>query len=154
MITEEGIITKTTDSTAWIETVRSKACDSCHSKDSCDAQRDTMFVQVDKTLDVDPGDRVVIGFRTSPLLKLSFMLYVFPIILLITGASLGQYAAAFIHTDPSLTSLGAGIGAFALSFLIVRVTGNRLSVKSEYKPFMLRKATNTATAPPCNLPSQ
>ncbi len=142
MITEEGIITKTTASTAWIKTVRSKACEACDSKDSCETIGKTMFVQVDKTMDVTPGDRVVLGFETGPLLKLSFMLYVFPILWLIAGAALGQSAAPSMGTDPSLTSLGAGLGAFAISFVIVRITGNKLSSKNEYRPFLIRKTAH------------
>ncbi len=140
MVTEEGIITGTTSSTAWVKTVRSSACEACEAKDSCHESSHSreMTVEVDNTLNADIGDRVAIGFRTGPLLQLTFMLYVFPIILLIAGAALGQAVAPMLHTDQSLTSLFTGIACFAAAFLIIRRLNNKLASQKKYMPFLLR----------------
>ncbi len=140
MVTEEGVVTSATSSMAWIKTVRSKACDSCDAKDSCHSQdpsRD-MLIQVNNTINAKTGDRVVLGFQTAPLLKLSFMLYVFPIILMIIGAAAGQTAAPALETDPTLTSVLSGLASFGIAFGVIRLAGNRLAGKTEYRPFLIR----------------
>jgi sigma-E factor negative regulatory protein RseC len=140
MVTEEGIITAVTSSTAWVKTVRSSSCEACEARDSCQEGNHTkeMTVQVDNLINAGIGDRVAIGFRTGPLLKLTFMLYVFPIILLIIGAALGQAAAPILHTDQSLTSIFTGIGCFAVAFLIIRKLNDKLASQKKYMPFLLR----------------
>ncbi len=140
MVTEEGIITSTLSSQAWVKTVRSKSCESCEARDSChtgDSSKE-MIVQVTNTINAGIGDRVVLGFQTSSLLKLTFMLYVFPIILLIVGAALGQSIAPQLNTDQTLTSIFVGFGFFGLAFGIIRLTSNRLEKQKEYKPFLIR----------------
>jgi len=142
MFTEEGIITSTSETMAWVKTVRSKACESCDACGSCEST-DTgkgMIVQVSNTINAYEGDRVVIGFKTAPSLKLTFMLYIFPIILLIAGAATGQSLAPRFGTDPSITSLLGGLICFAVAFTIIRMTSNRLSKSQEFKPFLIRIA--------------
>jgi sigma-E factor negative regulatory protein RseC len=145
MITEEGIITGTTQDMAWVKTVRSKSCDSCDSKDSCGegGKSREMVVQVENTLNAKSGDRVVIGFGTAPMLKLSFVLYIFPVIFLIAGAVIGQTWAPAINMDESAASILAGLAGFALSFVVVRLFNNQFANKKEFKPFLVRFARKT-----------
>ena len=140
MITKEGIVTNASTTTAWVETVRSKSCESCDACNSCEAQDKNMgmTIQVSNTINASKGDRVIIGFKTAPLLKMSFMLYIFPIILLIAGAAAGEAFAPRIEMDPSLASVIAGTLSFALAFGIIRKTGDRLSTSREFKPFLVR----------------
>lgn len=150
MVTEEGIITSTTSSTAWVKTVRSKACEACEARDSChtsETKRD-VFVQVPNTINAKAGDRVVLGFESAPLLKLTFMLYIFPILLLITGAVIGQNLAPHLNTDESLTACLTGFLFFGISFIILRTSSRFLSQKKEYKPFLIR--ISRKTTPSCN----
>ena len=147
MLTEEGIVTRTDDTTAWIQTVRSKACESCEARDGCmthDPQK-KIVVTVPNTLHAKTGDRVVIGFESGPMLRLAFFLYVFPILGLLAGAAAGHYLSGLYHTDQTFGSLGAGALLFAGAVLIIRKSGDRLSLKNEYKPFLLRiSQKNTA----------
>ncbi len=140
MITKEGIITTATLSQAWVKTVRSSECESCEAKDSChesDNEKE-IIVQVENTINAGIGDRVIIGFRTAQLLQLTFMLYVFPIILLIAGAAAGQIAAPIIHTNQSITSLFSGFVCFAIAFMIIRKLNDKLATQKKYMPFTIR----------------
>ncbi|MCP4022250.1 MAG: SoxR reducing system RseC family protein, partial [Desulfobacteraceae bacterium] len=87
------------------------------------------------------GDLVVIGLETKPLLLLSFLLYVFPIILLIFGAVLGNISAALLQINPSIPSIFSGFVFFAISFFIIRKKSDQLSQNEGYKPFLVRKKT-------------
>lgn len=147
MISKEGIVTGAAGTKAWVKTVRSKSCESCESKDSCSEAEKALeiTIQVENSLNAKAGDRVIVGFKTAPLMKVSFMLYIFPIILLIAGAATGEALAARLATDPSLTSLCTGMLCFCLSFGIIRLINNSLEKNNEYKPFLMRFARKPAT---------
>lgn len=140
MITKEGIITSTDGTMAWVKTTRSKSCDSCTSKDSCGehANAQEVTIRLENSLNGSTGDRVVVGFRSAPLLKITFLLYVFPIILLIAGAAAGEPMAIRLNTDKSLTSLIMGILFFTVAFFIIRLVNNSWAEKKEYQPFLMR----------------
>lgn len=142
MITEDGIVTHATPETAWIKTTRSAACESCASKDSCGVSHhpsEEMTIILPNTLGVEEGDHVIVGINSAPMLFLSFFLYVFPIILLIVGALIGDALAPSLKMNPSALSMGFGSLLFAVAFLIIRKKQAGMSKKDKYKPFLVRK---------------
>lgn len=142
MITEDGIVTHATPETAWIKTTRSAACESCASKDSCGVSHhpsEEMTIILPNTLGVEEGDHVVVGIDSGPMLFLSFFLYVFPIILLIIGALIGDAVAPALGMSSSALSMGFGFLLFAVAFLIIRKKQAGMSKKDKYKPFLVRK---------------
>lgn len=144
MITEDGIVTFATPETAWIKTTRSAACESCSSKDSCGVSHhpsEEMTVILPNTLDVMEGDRVVVGINSGPMLFLSFLLYVFPIILLIIGALIGDALAPILKMNSSGLSMGFAFLLFTVAFIIIRKKQAGMSKKDKYKPFLVRKKT-------------
>jgi sigma-E factor negative regulatory protein RseC len=143
MITENGIVSNANASTAWIKTIRASSCKSCSSRDNCETaqNKQEMIVTVKNTLAVEKGDHVVIGLEAKSLITLSFLLYVFPIILLIIGAVIGDSLAPVFDMSPSLAAMAIGFLLFAVSFLFIRRKSNQLSKKNEYKPFLVRKKT-------------
>jgi len=141
MITENGIVTRTDQKSAWIKTIRSGACEGCSSKDSCGENHNTkeMSVTVKNTLDVETGDEVVIGIETKPMMILSFLLYVFPIILLILGAVIGEHLAPTLNLNKSFSAMIFGFSFFGAAFLVIRKKQSSLTQKDEFKPFLVRK---------------
>jgi len=142
MITENGIVTRATPDTAWVTTTRSAACESCSSKDSCGAGHHgskEMTVSVKNTLGVETGDPVVIGMETRPMIVLSFLLYVFPIICLVIGALIGDSLAPILGVNDSLAAMTVAFTFFAAAFLLLRKRQTRLSEKDGYQPFLVRK---------------
>ncbi|MCP3872228.1 MAG: SoxR reducing system RseC family protein, partial [Desulfobacteraceae bacterium] len=131
MITETGVVTNVISSTAWIKTIRSGACESCSSKKSCGTANNQkeLIVEVKNTLNVEKGDQVVIGLETKPILFLTFLLYVFPIILLIIGAIIGNSIAPLVQMDSSILSMISGFSFFGFSFYIIRKKNDSLSKK-------------------------
>ena len=147
MITENGIVTKATPDTAWVTTTRSAACESCSSKESCGGGHHgskEMTVSVKNTLGVDTGDLVIIGMETRPMIILSFLLYVFPIILLVIGALIGDSLAPVLGVNESLAAMAVGFTLFAAAFLVLRNKQNSLSQRKDFRPFLVRKRARTA----------
>ena len=140
MATEEGIVCRINATTAWIATTRSSACENCVSKGSCSTLGSgrEMEVQVINTAGAQVGDRVVISFKTASLFKLTFLLYIFPIIAMFAGALLGQTAAPILQFDVTTLSVVCALLFFLLAFGLVRLSGNRLAQKDEYRPKVVR----------------
>ena len=149
MITENGIVTRTNKSTAWIKTIRSGACEGCSSKDSCGTSHSSkeLIVTVKNTLGVEAGDQVVIGLETKPMLILTFFLYVFPILLLIAGAIIGDSLAPLLNMNKSFCAMILGFAFFGVAFLIIRNKQAKLTEKDEFKPFLIRKKRRPDSGP-------
>jgi sigma-E factor negative regulatory protein RseC len=84
------------------------------------------------------GDRIVLRVASGALLKVSFMLYVFPILLLILGAIVGQTLGPAFQFDSSFFSLLLGGVCFLIAFIFIRVRSSRMARKTEYRPRIVR----------------
>lgn len=140
MATEEGIVLKIDTDTAWVKTKKSKSCEGCSSKGFCHAtgSQDEMEVQAINAAGGKVGDRVMLNFDTSSLLKASFLLYVFPIICMLAGAFVGMELAPRLDINSSKLSAIFGFLFFGLSVLFVKTTGNRMAQKDAYRPKIIR----------------
>ncbi|MBU0987433.1 MAG: SoxR reducing system RseC family protein [Proteobacteria bacterium] len=140
MATEEGIVIKLESDTAWVKTKKSKACEGCSSRGACSVMGggDDMEVQAINAVGGKVGDRVVLSFDTAPLLKATFLIYVFPILCMLAGALIGMNLAPRFNIDPSIFSAIGGFCFFGLAMLFVKSKGNRMSQQDQYRPKVVR----------------
>lgn len=140
MATERGIVIKVDSTTAWVKTTRTGACETCSVKSSCSVIENGKEMEVEAINEVGAqvGDRIVISIETASLLKASFLLYVFPILLMILGAAIGQNIGPLFDIDASVFSAVVGFSFFFLAILFIKSRGNRLAKKNEYKPKIIR----------------
>ena len=151
MATEKGIVTRTDLGTAWVKTLQSEACEGCSSCGTCGAQRPDSEVEVINEVGARVGDRILIDFKTSAFLKVTFMLYIFPIICLTLGAMLGLQVAADYGYDESACSALLGFAGFFISVFIIRAAGRKMATHRNYRPQMTKVLPPVATFTP---PSQ
>ena len=97
-----------------------------------------MEVKALNTVGARVGDRIVLSFETASLLKATFLIYVFPIILLIVGAALGQMLAPIIDFNPSALSLLLGFAFFFSALIIVKFRANKMAKKNAYQPKVIK----------------
>ena len=140
MATEHGIVVKTEAGAAWVKTIKSGACEGCSARGSCHSMSDRgeMEVKAINEAGARVGDRIILSFETSSLLKASFLIYVFPILLLILGAAIGQEMAPYLNFDPSGFSAVIGFSFFIAAVLIMKFKANSLSKKNEYRPKVIK----------------
>ena len=140
MATEHGIVVKTAAGSAWVKTIKSGACQGCSARGSCHSlsDRSEMEVEAINEAGAQVGDRIVLSFETSSLLKASFLIYVFPILLLIFGAAIGQKMAPYLNLNPSGFSAIIGFSFFIAAVLIMKFKANNLSKKNEYRPKVIK----------------
>jgi sigma-E factor negative regulatory protein RseC len=140
MATEQGIVIKTDSREAWVKTVKSGNCAGCSARGSCHSMGadDEVEVKAINEAGAKVGDRIVLSFKASSLLKATFLLYVFPILLLIIGATVGQEMAPKFDFNPSGFSAIMGFSFFFASLLIIKTTANKLARKNEYRPKIIK----------------
>ena len=103
-----------------------------------------MEVETVNNVGAIPGDRVQISFDTGKLMGISFFLYIFPILLMLIGAVLGQKFSSALGMSASAASALGGFGFFGLAFLIVRWGSTAFTRKNEYQPKISRIISRTA----------
>ena len=140
MATEEGIVIKIDSETAWVKTTKTSACKACAARSSCHSLGGAKEMEVEaiNRAGAKVGQKVVISFDTSPLLKATFLLYVFPILTMLVGAFIGQQLAPNFNFDASILPAIMGFSFFGLTLLFVRSRGNKLAKKDEYQPKVIR----------------
>ena len=140
MATEEGVVKQADNATAWVTTTRTAACESCGAKSSCHSLGGGKEMEVEalNPAGAQAGDRVVLGFDTSSLLKAAFLLYVFPVLCLVGGALIGTRLAPRLDIDASLAAAIFGFALFGLVIFYVRAKGNRLARQDRYRPKIIR----------------
>jgi len=143
LATEEGIVTELHSSTACVKTKRTSACESCASKTACGTLGGgkEMEVQVINPIGAKVGDRVVICFKTESLIRVSFLLYIFPIVSMILGAAIGHKLAPIVSVNRSGFSAVFGFIFLFFSFVIIKYAGDKLAKKDKYRPKIIRILT-------------
>lgn len=148
MATEEGIVTKVYSSTAWVKCTKSAACESCSAKGFCDTvggggSDDDVEVEAINAVGAKVDDRVTISFETSSLLKVSFLVYMVPVLFLILGVVIGDKIASIFNYDQSIFSVLAGFLFLFAAFFFVKAKGKELSKKDAYQPKIIRILNRT-----------
>ena len=83
-------------------------------------------------------DRVVVFYDSASLLKVSFLLYVFPILCMIAGAVIGQKLTPFFgFSGPTLSVVG-GIAFFLAAFGWIKFREKKIAGKDAYRPKVIR----------------
>jgi sigma-E factor negative regulatory protein RseC len=136
LATEQGVVLRTDSESAWVKTARSSACEGCTARESCHTTGggQDMEVEAINLVGASVGDRIVLSFETASLLKATFLIYLFPIIVLIAGAAIGQALAPFIGMSPSAASVFLGFAFFFIALFVIKIRANRMAKKNAYRP--------------------
>lgn len=139
MATEEGIVTKVYSSTAWVKCTKSAACESCSAKGFCaTGSDDDVEVEAINAVGAKVDDRVTISFEASSLLKVSFLVYMVPVLFLILGVVIGDKIAPIFNYDQTIFSVFVGFLFLFAAFFFVKAKGKELSKKDAYQPKIIR----------------
>lgn len=140
MATERGIVTRLDAETAWVKTSRTSACKSCSSRGSCQVAENGQEMEVEalNAANAKVGDRILLSIESSALLKVSFLLYIFPVLLMLLGAIAGEKLAPLFGVSGSLLSALLGFSSFGVAFVLIRLSHLRMARKDCYRPRIVR----------------
>jgi sigma-E factor negative regulatory protein RseC len=137
---EEGIVTRIDPAGAWVKTVRGDCCESCTSKSMCHTMGGGKEMEVPalNAAGARVGDRVVLKMNTAPFLKATFLVYLFPVLLLVVGATVGEWLARSSSAYSPLPAALAGFGSLAIGLIVMKLAADRLARRQSYRPRIVR----------------
>ncbi|MBN2059147.1 MAG: SoxR reducing system RseC family protein [Deltaproteobacteria bacterium] len=139
MIKEYGIIENVLKDKAVIRLQKSSACAHCESQGSCEVATRDILVEVSNDLHAAKGDTVEVSMPEGAILKISALVYIFPIMALMVGAFLGGLLSGPIRTDQSLTAVvGGGIFMVMAFYVLKRFEQTKRSGNNSIYPRMTR----------------
>jgi sigma-E factor negative regulatory protein RseC len=144
MIKESGQVVQLEGDLAWVETAVTSTCQTCSAKSNCGTSSiasamssKTVINKVQNHLQAEIGDRVEIGVPEDSLVKGAFLVYILPLILALTFASLSQlWLIEFIDVAEWGVMLGALLGGY-LGFRLAKLRLSQVSDTS-LEPQLLR----------------
>jgi sigma-E factor negative regulatory protein RseC len=140
MSTEEGTITKVAEDKAWVRVRRSAMCDVCNCKSACSiiGSSESMEAEALNTASGKEGDRVLVKIPSKSLWKISFILYMIPVIFLISGTIIGVKIAKNYSMEPELGALLLGVIGCILSFFPIKLFAKQVRKNKEYIPEVIK----------------
>jgi len=139
MITEQGVVEEIVQEKAVVRIQKSSACAGCESRGSCMSTEDKpMPVELANELQANVGDRVELGMPSGSLMKLSLLVYFFPVIGFVAGAFITAAWAESLHMDSTTASLLGGFVAMAIVFFVLIWLTRGAQDRGEYRPRMMR----------------
>jgi sigma-E factor negative regulatory protein RseC len=145
LLTKTGVVKAIHGRMAVVVTKHEPACESCKAKDTCSLLGGTganREVRARNTVEAQVGDIVTISIRSSSFLKVSFLVYMVPVLALAGGILIGYSLARLLSVSENLL-VGAFSGlALVGSFWWLRKKANKLAERHEFVPEITTRHTS------------
>jgi sigma-E factor negative regulatory protein RseC len=132
---QEGIVVEVSEGMAKVKASRHSDCENCG---NCPGNT-AIVVDALNPVGAQRGQRVVLGFKESNMLRAAFVVYMLPLIAAAAGAVAGTYlASAQLVADPLWYQIEGGFIAFGLSIVYVRYYDRNARANDRMKPVIIR----------------
>ena len=144
MIVEQGQVIEISEQFLWVETVRQSACQSCSARSGCGQSVLSQLMDESKQYKKNilrvaagnskakPGDKVEVAINEDALIKMSLLVYGFPILVLFLFSGIAQW---YEFSDG--TSVVFGVVGLLVAFVTVRQVMKRWSCDARYNPTLV-----------------
>ncbi|HON80386.1 MAG TPA: SoxR reducing system RseC family protein [Spirochaetota bacterium] len=138
---ETGIVVEKTGATVRVEAEAHHACASCAARHNCipGGEMKKRSLVMNNSIGAEPGDYVEFMVQEKSVVTSSLILYLFPVLALISGSALGLSMDHILHVDKDLSAGIFGLGAFLLSFVIIRLITPLITGRTSFMPELTRK---------------
>jgi sigma-E factor negative regulatory protein RseC len=139
MITESGKVVAVTGEHAWVQTIRTSACQSCAARNGCGQKvlasatgGRANQVRVFNSVNACVGEEVTLGIDESALLGASLLVYALPLLLMVAASMVGHQLSG----GSDFAAMSGAVAGLASGFLVSKQLQRR-NVDS-YEPRLLR----------------
>ncbi|GEM_PF-55409 len=148
VIEEQATVVEASASTVWVEAVRRSTCGSCSASAGCGTSlldrflgRRPLRLEVDNSLAVAIGDRVIVGVPEGAMLRAAAAAYLSPLAGLLLGALCGRHLPALWSgpAGPEWLSLLGGAVGFWLALRWTARYSRALARDTRFRPILLRR---------------
>ena len=127
-----GIVKEVKGSDVVLEVRRASACGTHCASCSSSCEVAPHLLTVDNRVNAELGDIVQIQAEAKKILKYTFLIYIVPLVFLITGIALGNgYFKGRGFENYELLSFLTGIGGLAISYLVLKLIDNSVAKKDD-----------------------
>lgn len=155
VLKKTGVVKAIQGRMALVITGMEPECESCKAKEACSTFGGggaNAEVSARNTVGAEVGDIVIISMKGASLVKLSFLVYMLPMLALTVGVVLGYLLSRLIPVDENILVGVFGLFAFSGAFIWVKKKGDRLSARQEYIPEITsRRQSHQQQIPPTDL---
>lgn len=154
MARETGVVIEKKGRNAVVRTQRATACEGCSEKSTCHSFGGSREMEIEalNPVEASVGDTVSIEFGTGRMLKLSLVLYIFPVAALLAGAIIGDQAALALNINASILSAITGFAGFFVSLAALLALEKKARHSDRYKPSIVAvKRRGTKQEDKCEL---
>jgi sigma-E factor negative regulatory protein RseC len=99
-----------------------------------------IIIEMKNEINAVAGDRVIFEDRRSSMVTAAFMMFILPIILVISGVVAGHYLSVSLGINATTAAAMGGILLFIISIMIILIYENSLSKNTSSEPVIIRKA--------------
>ena len=129
---EEGIVRESKDGIATIVISDSENCTECTAKLYCkQGNSNERSLTVKDTFGVNAGDKVRVSINGSQILRVSFLIYGIPLILMLAGLFVGM---EFFQIHKELFSTIFAVGLVAIYIVILRFINRKINYSLQSHP--------------------
>jgi len=153
-LTKTGVVKGVQGRTALVITQFEPECESCKAKHACSSLGGSganMEVKARNTAGAQVGDIVTLSIGGASFLKVTFIVYMVPILALAGGALCGYGIATLFAANKDF--LVGGLGALGLlgSFFWLKKKATKLAARKEYTPEIISKRSPGRTIAPADV---
>ncbi|MBW1741881.1 MAG: SoxR reducing system RseC family protein [Deltaproteobacteria bacterium] len=154
ILTKTGVVRAIQGRMALVETRMEPECESCEAKEACSTFGGggaNVEITARNTAEAEVGDIVTISMAGPSLVKVSFLVYMLPILTLIAGLVLGHWLSMVIPVKENILMGVLGLFGFSGTFVWLKKKGDSLSNKPGFVPEITSRQTPTRQFPPTDL---
>jgi sigma-E factor negative regulatory protein RseC len=148
VIEETALVVSCEGDMAQVEAERRATCGACSVRDGCGTSllartlgRRAVLMLVRNPLQVQPGERVIVGVREKGLVQASLVVYALPLLGLILFAILGQLAAErLLSAAGELPSILSGLLGLIAGLVLARHRSANPKTSDACRAVILRRA--------------
>jgi len=154
VLTRTGVVRAIQGRMALVVTRMEPECESCKAKEACSTFGGggaNAEITARNTAGAEVGDIVTISMAGSSLVKVSFLVYMLPILALIAGIVLGHWLSMVIPVNENILVGVLGLFGFSGTFVWLKKKGDSLSNRPGFVPEITSKQTPTQQLSPTDL---
>lgn len=154
VLTRTGVVRAIQGRMAVVMTRMEPECESCKAKEACftfGGGGANAEIRARNTAGAEVGDIVTISMAGSSLIKVSFLVYMLPILALIAGIVLGHWLSTVTPVNENILVGVLGLCAFSATFVWLKKKGGSLSNRPGFVPEITSRQTPKQKIPPSDL---
>lgn len=112
---QEGIVIELNDNIAKVKVARHSHCENCGACPGSNA----MIVKAINDIGAREGQKVIFQIKEDGMVKAAFIVYIFPLLLVIAGLMMGSLTAEVINASAVNFQVAGGIVGFMFSIVVI-----------------------------------